>query len=385
LEKSMADKVESYRSLFERNSDGVFLLDQAGHFLAVNAAAERISGFSAQDVKGKTFRDLCAADQLEACEQAFQRALEGEMHELETAIILKDGQRKEVLVTGGPITIDGSVGGLFLFVKDITERKKAEKERESVREALEARIQEGTEKLRSAEKSLDESAQHLRLLASQLTSAEQREREKVARILHDDLQQVLVAAKFQISESWRSIKAEEAAAIASELIDHAIAITRSLTVELSPPILRQGNIVQVMKWLAGWMKEKYGFVMEITSEERMKPLSYELVVFLFQAVRELLLNVLKHANIKTARVDLSMLRNRIRIMVQDNGAGFEPNQLRAESDPAGFGLLTIRERVRSFGGRLVVSSTPGHGSRLILIVPVSGAQRQRSSDIALNK
>ena len=386
----MEQREEPYRSLFERNSDAVFLLDSDGRFVAVNASAEKISGYTAQELKEITFREICLPEELDAAVEEFQLALKGESHDLETAIMTKDGRRVEALLTGGPIIIGGSVQGLFVFAKDITHRKRNEDELEKARDELESRVQERTAELmqaidslhqeiaqrKIAEQQLRQTSDQLRTLATQLSIAEQRERERIAQILHNEVQQILASARFRLSEALEGADVRPVVERVGKLIEDAIEISRSLAAELCPSILAEGDLVQVMEWIANWMHEKHGMSVQIEAPGKMESPSYEITLFLFQSVRELLFNVIKHAGVKSARIGMERLKATIRVIVEDQGTGFDPSRLRAEGgEGTGLGLRSMRDRMRMTGGRLFIDSSPGRGSRFVLIVPLSDAGR----------
>jgi signal transduction histidine kinase len=229
---------------------------------------------------------------------------------------------------------------------------------------------------RRAEESLRERSEQLRALASELTLAEHRERRRVAGILHDDLQQFLVSARMRVTALQRGTEEElrQTAVEVEELISQSIEVTRSLTRELSPPVLYEGGLVPALEWLGRWMQEKHGLTVDLTSTDTVTPETEDVRVLLFQTVRELLFNVVKHAQVMTASVHVSRLDGQIQIVVSDNGVGFDPAQLRqAGSSGSGFGLFSIRERLDLLGGRMEMESAPGKGSRFRLLAPLGAS------------
>lgn len=365
--------VESSHLLFERQMDGVFLLDQDGRFVAMNAEAERISGYTAQEVKEITFSDLCPPNCEPESDRAFRKALQGEARDFETTMVRKDGRRVDLRLVGCPIMIDGSRNGLLFMARDVNQPLWGQEVLRKEREELAAQVEEGSAKLRDeiAKRAIAEN--HIRSLASELSMAEYRERERLAHVLHDSMQQTLVGVKYQLAAMEKGIS--ELKGAASEirgLIDDAIETSRSLAAELSPPILRQG-LAPALEWLAGWMRRKLGMTVNLSIPDILAP--QELTVFLFQAVRELLLNAAKHAGAGAARVSIAVDRQELRVAVEDDGAGFDSNQINVlDAEGGGFGLVTISERVNLLGGRLEVASAPGVGSRFTLVVPLPMSQ-----------
>jgi len=174
----------------------------------------------------------------------------------------------------------------------------------------------------------------------------------------------------------------------SELLDDAIGISRSLTSELSPPVLKEGGLVPALEWLARWMNDKHGLIVALTVHDTINPPpEEETVLLLFQSTRELLFNVVKHAFTKTVKVELAQTDSEIHVKVEDEGVGFDPNEIRDKhGSSAGFGLFSINERISLQGGRVEIDSGPGRGSRLKLIVPLSTAtvDLDRASELQTN-
>ncbi len=253
----------------------------------------------------------------------------------------------------------------ILFI-DITERKQAEEKLRRLNETLELRIAERTELAETR-------AKQLQVLVSELTLAEQRERRRLAEILHDHLQQLLVAAKFncELLAERTDTNLKQAAENIIDLILQSIQASRSLTTELSPPYLQQGRLTEALKWLARWMKENQGLAIEIDFTAGIDPAREDIAVLLFQSVRELLLNVVKHAGVKSANLKITHdENNRLKVSVSDQGAGFDPkNVWEMAKTGVGFGLFSIRERLALIGGSMDVESSPGKGSSFSLFVP----------------
>ncbi len=222
-------------------------------------------------------------------------------------------------------------------------------------------------------------ADQLRALAAQLTNAEQRERQRVAQILHDHLQQLLVGTKFHLGilrgehEDGRLRAALESI---DSLLDQSLETSRSLTVELSPPILHQGNMAQVLRWLAEWVAQKHGLKVTVEADEEADPEAQDVRVLIFQAVREMLFNVVKHAKVDEATVRLSRLDGQsVQVVIRDNGRGFDPATTQiGSSKGSGFGLFNIRERLEWLGGRLCIESAPGQGTSAKMVAPIQAQQ-----------
>ena len=204
---------------------------------------------------------------------------------------------------------------------------------------------------------------------------EQRERKRLATILHDHVQQLLVAATMQLGLIKRADRrtVESTVQGVESIIKEAIAASRSLTVELSPPILHQGGLAAALGWLAGRMEEKSLFKVHVRANNDAEPASEPVRLLLFESIRELLLNALKHSGVREAHV--TMLRTGegwTKILVEDKGCGLHPDSLSPQSG-GGFGLFSIQQRLAYLGGVMEVESAPGQGTRIILTAPSADA------------
>ncbi len=241
----------------------------------------------------------------------------------------------------------------------------------------EQRLREINETLeqRVAERTLiaEQRAAQLRALASELTLTEQRERRRLAQVLHDHLQQILVAAKLKVGLLKKRIENPEQRdrlVRVDELLDESIGVSRSLTVELSPPVLYDAGFTAAMDWLARQMKEKHGFFVQIEAETGIEPATEDLRILLFGAVRELLFNVVKHGGTSEAAVRISSTNGGdLQIVVEDQGVGMTPKANESPTRESGFGLFSIRERLELVGGRLEITSSANQGTRIQLTVP----------------
>ncbi len=242
---------------------------------------------------------------------------------------------------------------------------------------LERRVRERTSELQKR-------ADQLARMASELTLAEQRERRRLAEVLHDHLQQLLAGARFRLEGLSRG-RVKDPAETAGQvmgLLDEAITASRSLTVELSPPILHEGGLAAGMEWLVRWMKEKHGLAVDLHIDSRIAEyqecIREDVRILVFQAVRELLFNVVKHAGVREVRVEIGVdLDEALQVMVRDHGKGFDPVSVRGGSRTdmkAGFGLFSIQERLNLLGGRFEMESAEGRGARFRLTAPLRAEQ-----------
>jgi signal transduction histidine kinase len=219
-----------------------------------------------------------------------------------------------------------------------------------------------------------EQAQKLRLLSAELSLAEEAERRRIAEMLHEDLQQLLVAARMQLAALCRTQDAAQREAIAREiadLLERSFQLTRSLSVELAPPVLYEHGLAAALEWLAAETRKNYNIEVTVEADCSANPKAADVRIFLFRAVRELLLNSLKHAGGSALHITMQHRRpSKVRIIVADDGPGFDTNSLdNKRTGSQTFGLLNIRERVSNFGGEFHINSGPKSGTRITLSLP----------------
>jgi PAS domain S-box-containing protein len=354
--------------LLERSEQPFGIGSPGGKLIYTNAAFERLTGYSRKELEGMDWANTLTPLQWRSIEKAKLEELNltGQPVRYEKEYIRKDDTRVPIELLVHAIKDDrGLPLHYYSFVTDITERKQAEEALAKAKEELELRVAERTVELARR-------AAQLRALAGELTLSEQRERTRLAKILHDHLQQLLVAAKYRLAilaKGTDGLMKEDFKEM-EQLIDESIASSRSLTAELSPPILHEAGLNAGLVWLAKRMNERQGLFVNLDLEE-IKPLSDDLKIMLFESARELLLNAAKHARTQTSTIELRETGGVLSLTVSDRGVGFDPAVLsRAGESGTGFGLFSIRERLELFGGKLEIRSTPEQGSRIDLSVPL---------------
>ncbi|MBW3541355.1 MAG: response regulator [Planctomycetes bacterium] len=232
----------------------------------------------------------------------------------------------------------------------------------------------------------DRRAAQLRTMSAELARAEQRERRRLAQILHDHIQQLLVAATMRVDQARRqnsSHTSGQALGEVQDLLKQSIAASRSLATELSPPVLNEAGLAAALEWLARWMHEKHRLRVAVECEPELDPVPDELRLTLFQAVRELLFNVVKHSGTDAATIRLERLDDQwLCASVQDRGAGCDPAIAEERLGREGLGLFSIRERIEMLAGRLRIESSPGAGTCVRLSVPLGVAERPAVGGVA---
>jgi two-component system, chemotaxis family, CheB/CheR fusion protein len=161
------------------------------------------------------------------------------------------------------------------------------------------------------------------------------------------------------------------------LIEEAIQSVRTLTVELSPPALEQEGLAEALQWLADRMQHIHGLSVHIEAEGSCGVTDKNLRVLLFQILRELLFNVVKHADVDHAAVRLYCQNNEYIAIVSDQGKGFETDSRSSPDNVTyGFGLTNVSERLKLFGGRLEIQSSSGAGAQVTVVLPISSTEMQ---------
>ena len=202
--------------------------------------------------------------------------------------------------------------------------------------------------------------------------AEARERRTLARDLHDALSQPLALAGTKLAALRDEAGGSSLAARLGEvqtLIANADERARTLTFRLCPPVLHDLGIVAAAEWLAEDLKRQFGLHVFVSDDELLKPLAEETGEALFRSLREILINVARHARVDKAHVSLVREGEALSVVVEDAGIGFDISRR-----GAGFGLVSVQERLEGLGGRLEIESTPGQGTHARMIVPLSATE-----------
>ena len=331
-----------YRMMVEAMNEGAVTLIPDGTIFYCNSRFSEMVQRDCERLIGTLFQELIAPEGQGAFEEIFKQGGQSGARG-ESCLKRADGNCVPVQLS---IYQLGSthMSGIAIIATDISERMQAE------------------EKIRS--------------LVAELTRAEQEERQRISQVLHDDLQQRLFAVKAQLSFlDDIHVKEQVPPAFYSELaqiqaaLSESIAITRNLSIDLSPVVLHGGGLAEAVTWLAFRMKEQHGLQVDIETKEDFGQLDNHMRLLLFQSIRELLFNVVKHAGVSQAQVTLERLDDRGRIMISDDGKGFDPHVV-LNSPQLAHGLLIVQNRLSLLGCQMNVISSPGKGTVATIELPV---------------
>jgi len=337
-EEKLAEKEMFNFALFQYNPIQTIVVNLEGKVTGFNLAKKK-SGDRLPNIGDVMYKDYAGKYENDMYGELIKCIRSGEIREFPEQ---KYGGK--VLST----TISPFFKGAVIISQDITERKWAEE-----------RILTYQEQLRS--------------LASELSLIEERDRRYIATELHDNISQTLAIAKIKLgmaqgltsSTDWVSSLNE-----IGELVDQAIQYTRTLTFELSPPILYELGFEAAAEWLTEKIQEQHHIEIGFEDDRRSKPMSEEIRIALFKATKELLINIVKHAQASKVKVSIWREDISIRIRVEDDGVGFSTSGGKALGKTTGFGLFNIGERIKYLGGDMVIESEPNRGTRVTLSAPL---------------
>jgi PAS domain S-box-containing protein len=384
---------EQWERTFDSVPDLIAILDHEHRIVRANQAMAQRLGLTPQECVGQfCYRCVHGTTQPPAFCPHSLAVTDGRGH---TAEVHEDHLGGDFLVSTTPLHDEwGRWIGSVHVARDITQRKQMEAQLRRLNDELEEEVQAQTEELRetiarleqeasrrlAAEQQqehafheLTQRARQLQQLTLELAQAEDRERRRLAEILHDDLQQQLAAAKFHVSILGGRVKndavLQRMTGQLNQILNDAIDKSRSLSHELSPAVLHQGSLADTCEWLAGQMRAKHGLTVHVEARDRGESQSETIKSLLYRTAREILFNVAKHAHVDEARLRLQRQRGRVRMTIADRGQGFDPTTL---GKTGGHGLLSIRERIELLGGRMKIRSAKDRGSIFAIAVPDAG-------------
>lgn len=353
-EETLRESEERYRRLVELSPDAIYV-QREGKIAFMNAAGARLLGVSdpsrIPDLQAAAF--IHPADH-ELLRGRFRRVLESgtTLPFLPLRYLRPDKTVVDAEAAAAPFLFRGAPA-VLVIARDVTERKGME------------------DAIRSYQNELRKATLERSLMESRI---EERERHLIAADLHDFVGQNTVALQFKLAAFYRTLPPGDTAGQFYEIQELAAKIvgyTRSLTVELCPPVLTEVGLEEAVVALADGFETAHGVSIVVEDDGRPKQTDRDVRYLLFRSVRELLMNVVKHAGASTVNITMAADNGNLRIAVADDGAGFDAPAAARKS--RGFGLFMIRERLKSLGGYCEIESALGAGSTVVLVAPLARA------------
>ncbi|MFA7280470.1 MAG: PAS domain S-box protein [Sterolibacterium sp.] len=368
------DKLKALGIVVESSQDAITTANLDGIITSWNAGAEQLYGYTAEETVGKPATLIVPQDQSEIYRSWLENCRNGQaLINLEAIRVNKEGRKIDVSLTISPIrNSKGFVDSYSVIARDITEKNRLEAQVQQFNIDLEQKVRQRTAQLRT--------------LSKRLTMAEDKERRNLSQDLHDDLGQILAMVKLKLT-SLELLSAEDSRETLQTqvkeleaLVDQANRSVRSLSLQLSPPVLHQLGLVPALEWLAEELQRAHDLNINVSDDGQPKPLGQASSNALFRAVRELLLNVYKHAKIDRADLDISVVDDRLLLSVSDRGVGFDVTKAVTPTAAGGYGLFSVRERIGYIGGEMHIDSSPGDGTVVVLSLPLERRKNWRTEN-----
>ncbi len=339
-EEALRESEERYRELFENAKDAIYVHDLAGTYVRINRAAEQLFGYPREEIVGHNFTEFVAGEHLRNVHDTFcgKLARKGETT-YEVDVIAKGGRRVPVEVSSRAIYHNGVMVGVQGMARDITERKMAQ--------------------------------DALQMFSRQLIEAQEDERRRISRELHDQIGQVLTAVKMNLHSMQHVCSSTESTAYIKDnmhAVDEALRLVRDLSVDLRPPVLDDLGLATALRWYADRYTTRTGLHVEVIVEVqgRHERFSREVETVCFRIAQEALTNVVRHAKATDVIVRLVKKNDGLLLSIKDNGAGFNLESLQTRPPRAAtLGLIGMQERAHAAGGDIEIHSAVSAGTEVL--------------------
>jgi two-component system sensor histidine kinase DegS len=345
-ERALEESERSYRELFEVAPDAIWVHDLQGNILKANKATEKLTGFSAQELAGVNVKALLSEEGLRLAKEVRRRLVKGEAvaQPYEQHLVRKDGTEATLRLTTSPIFGDGQLVAFQNIARDITEEKRMR--------------------------------ENLRFYLQEIARAQEEERKRIARELHDSTAQTLIALLHQLENLMgdrAKLPVREAKALWGfyEQIRDVLGEVRRFSRDLRPSILDDLGLLPALEWVTGELQKEYGVEAAFKVLGSQRRFSPEAELILFRIVQEALRNIAKHAQASKAEVKVKFEKQKVRVTISDDGVGFQlPESLGELLHSGKLGLAGMQERVQLLGGNLKLKSKEGKGTTIVATAPI---------------
>jgi PAS domain S-box-containing protein len=386
-EEALEQSEEKVRTFMDSATDLFAITDENENLVYVNKSMAESLEYSMDEMIGMHIAEVISEESMINFQTEMAELVTRGQLNIESTWLTKQGREiPGELNVNAIFDKDGKYIGSRGVFRDTSEHKQLAEELKEHRDHLQKLVEERTAELLETNEQLQQEIterklaqerlltyhKRLRSLASSLSLAEERERRRIATEVHDLIGQNLAFAKLKLATLLDSSSgsAREAVEEVNRLVDEAIRDSRFLVSELGAPVLYELGLVPAVEWLTQQTQKRHGITIDCEDDGQPKPLRDDVRILLFQAVRELLSNVVRHAKAQRTKVSITKNHDRIQIDVEDDGVGFTPGETITGGDENIFGLFSIRERLEPLGGYMKVSSEPGHGTHVTIMGPL---------------
>jgi len=338
-----------------------------------NAGAERLFGYAASEAVGQHISLIIPHNRLNEETTILEKIKQGQRIEhFDTVRVRKDGSTLDISLTISPVRdATGKIVGASKIARDITQRRKIERAlRESeeryrtLADALDTQVQFRTQEVQRRNEEIVRQADQLRELSGFMLKAQDEERRRLARDLHDSAGQTLVVMSIKLAQM---AEAKSDPAQLANMIQEVEELVQGLTQEirttsylLYPPMLDEGGLSYALRWYVEGLVERSGLEIDLKIPDSFERLSREMELVIFRVVQECLTNIHRHSGSKTASIRIERQHENVQVTVQDSGKGMSAEKLaEIQSQGKGVGLRGMRERVRNLQGELTIESSGG--------------------------
>jgi PAS domain S-box-containing protein len=352
-ELAVRESEERYRELFENSKDAFYVHDMAGVYVSVNRAAEKLSGYSREDIIGKHFSEFMTPEHARYVQRQLQKKLESAVETTyEIEMIHRKGRHIPVEISSRLIIERGVPVGVQGCVRDISEKKKSQ--------------------------------EAARNYSRRLIEAQEAERRRISRELHDQVGQILTAVKMNLHALQHTCSEPEMLMSIDDnlkVIDEAVDQVRDLSVDLRPLLLDDFGLVVALRWYLERQTRNTGVPAKFVSGslDEDDRFSSELETACFRIVQEGVTNIIRHARASRISIRLERVLSDLILLITDDGAGFDVRMLRAGgAGMSTLGLRGMEERAQAIGGTITIDSAPALGTEICARFPIKGEKRRDS-------